>query len=516
MNTPFYQKLTEYCEQDLIPWHMPGHKRQLLTEDKLPGSEIDMRMEMEAAKRYDVTELPALDDLYEPGKSLSDSMDNLSKIYGSVRSYYQVNGSTGGILAAISACVRRGEAILMARNCHRSVYHAVALLELVPYYLDPPMLRAVGIYGGISAAQVDQAFIEHPEIKAVVFTSPTYEGVVSDVADIVRVAHAAGAYVIVDEAHGAHFTYDAQELSSSVACGADLVIESLHKTLPCYTQCAILHIGRQAADQETFIRRVERYIRVYQTTSPSYVLIADMERVTSAMEAWRTTEFPAYLARLRRYREAWKGLQHIRLLSLKDVEEYGGYGYDETRLVLIPEMISGERLRELLEDRYGQVMEMASLKYALAISTVMDSEEAFARLDKALWELDSELDKETEAESADRIDSNTAQMSDRTIDSEDIMIPVLTEDTGERIPGEAWNLPSEDVAITKACGRLAGDYVTVYPPGIPVCVPGERITREVIGHLIRCYREGLTIQGIRSILDRDVSVICSDVDGRIR
>ena len=363
------------------------------------------------------------------------------------------------------------------------------------------MLRAVGIYGGISADQVDQAMKAHPEIKAVVFTSPTYEGVVSDVADIVCVAHAAGAYVIVDEAHGAHFTYDAQELSSAVACGADLVIESLHKTLPCYTQCAILHIGRQFADQEAFIRRVERYIRIYQTTSPSYIFIADMEHAIAMMDVWRTTEFPAYLARLRRYRESWQGLKHIRLLSLKDVEDYGGYGYDETRLVLIPEMISGERLRELLEDRYGQVMEMASLKYALAISTVMDSEEEFARLDEALWELDSKLDKEAEAETSDCIESNMTQMSDRTIDSEDIMIPVLTEDIADQIPGAAWNLPSEDVAITKACGRLAGDYVTVYPPGIPVCVPGERITHEVIEHLIRCHREGLTIQGIRSILE---------------
>lgn len=490
MNTPFHQRLTEYCEKDLVPWHMPGHKRQL---SNAITSETGTEIALEAAKRYDVTELPSLDDLYEPAGSLADSIHKLSEIYGSARSYYQVNGSTGGILAAISAAAGRGESILMARNCHRSVYHAVALLELVPHYLEPEEVEDLGIYGGIKAEQVADALREYPEVKAVVLTSPTYEGIVSDLASIVQTAHEFGIYVIVDEAHGAHYTFDSQDIESAVALGADLVIESLHKTLPCYTQCAILHIGKYAIKQDTLIRRVERYIRIYQTTSPSYIFVADMERVIMTMDTWRDTEFPMYLERLRRYRKKWEQLRHIHILSIKDVADYGGYRYDETRLVLIPDGISGEQFRILLEEEYGQVMEMASVRYALAISTVMDSEEAFRRLDDALWKIDAQLQK--------NLDSSKKDDADREAEhQETVMIPVLKQEVDSGlIPGIAWNLETEYVEISGSEGRMAGDYVTVYPPGIPTCVPGEKITRAVIEHILRCHGEGLMIQGIQRI-----------------
>lgn len=496
MDTSFHQRLIEYCDREYYPWHMPGHKRRYPDLPDYESSERAGRNNpadrgiwcMNAVKYYDVTELPGLDDLYEPTGSLADSMQALADLYGSTRSYYQVNGSTGGILAAISATVQRGEAILMARNCHRSVYHAVALLELTPYYLEPPFLNEYGIYGGISAKKVKEALKEHPDIRAVVLTSPTYEGVVSDIAGIVWEAHNAGIYVIVDQAHGAHYTFDAQDISSAVVLGADLVIESLHKTLPCYTQCAILHIGNQVTEQESFIQQVERYIRIYQTTSPSYLFVADMERVIATMAAWRKTEFPAYLERLRHYRKKWRELRHIHVLSHSDVQNYGGYRYDETRLVLIPDRISGEQMRSILEKSYGQVMEMASIRYALAISTVVDSEEAFLRLDDALCRIDEGLKDTSE---------NVWNHKSDEYETVHILIPVLKQETSSLIPGIAWNLPSEYMEITASEGRLAGDYVTVYPPGIPVCVPGEKVTSSVIEHIIQCYQEGLIIHGIR-------------------
>lgn len=521
MRRIFNERLREYCNQDYYPWHMPGHKRQRIEAVAAKGSEVgDGGLHgIGFGFSLDVTEVPGLDNLHVPEGVLAESLAQLPAVYGSLKSYYLVNGSTAGILTAVSAVCNRGDTIIMSRNCHKAVYNIVALLELAPVYLYPEMLEPYGICGSIMPEQVEQALQAHPEAKAVIFPSPTYEGILSDVCSISRIVHQAGSRLIVDAAHGAHLEFGKEFPDAAARCGADLVIESLHKTLPCYTQCAILHVGAgateavkkagstgKAAEAETegfkcgendgstgkcadfreLTQRVERYLRIYQTSSPSYLLVANMEDCIATMEEWRETRMVEYYNRLRRYREKWSGLQTLHLLTTEEVQASGGFAYDESKLVFcMPEgSWTGEEFRRKLEEKYGQVLEMAALNYGLAMTSVMDTEEGFERLNRALNGIDQELSQCMASQLPIK-----CQMDMLGVESDR---PVLSF-----LPGTALDMESEWVPLPESTNRTAGDYVAVYPPGIPILVPGEQISSSQEAFIQECIRAGLTVHGLQ-------------------
>ena len=217
------QKLTEYGKSDIYPFHMPGHKRR--------------KFDFPNPYEIDITEIDGFDNLHHAEEILKEAQQRAADLYGAQRSFYLINGSTCGILAAVSACTQKHDKILMARNCHKAVYHAVFLKELQAEYLYPKV-NDYGIQGQITPEQVEDAFLKHPDITAVLITSPTYEGVVSDVAGIAKIAHAHGVPLIVDEAHGAHFGFSEGFPKEAGKEGADLVIMSLHNTLPSFKQTA--------------------------------------------------------------------------------------------------------------------------------------------------------------------------------------------------------------------------------------------------------------------------------------
>ena len=245
--------------------HMPGHKRNPLCMMPDPYS-------------LDVTEVPGVDDLHHPVEMIRDLMDELTKYYDSKQTYLLVNGSTCGILAAITACCYPGDKILVARNCHKSVYNAIKLLGLRPVYVVPHrlegMLGQLGIAGEIEASEIRRRLKENPDIKCAMITSPTYEGIVSDIAGIAEAVHEKNIPLIVDEAHGAHFNWIPTFPETAVRQGADLVIESLHKTLPAFTQTAVLHQTGNRIDEE----RLLWALQTYQSSSPSYLLMASIAK----------------------------------------------------------------------------------------------------------------------------------------------------------------------------------------------------------------------------------------------
>ena len=221
------QKLNELEQSDIYPFHMPGHKRAFLP----------------FANPYaiDITEIEGFDNLHHATGILQEAQQKAADLYGAKKTYYLVNGSTCGLLAAISAAVPRGEKILMARNCHKAVYHAMYLRQLVPVYLYPED-TAYGIQGQVTPQMVRKQLKQTPDIRAVVITSPTYDGVVSDIKNIADTVHAYGIPLIVDEAHGAHFGFSQEFPENATRLGADAVIMSVHKTLPAFTQTALLHL----------------------------------------------------------------------------------------------------------------------------------------------------------------------------------------------------------------------------------------------------------------------------------
>ena len=229
-------KLKEYAGSDMYPFHMPGHKR---TGDMGFPDPFTM----------DITEVDGFDNLHHPEGILKSSMDWAAQVYGADQTYYLVNGSSSGILSAVCGAVPRGGRILVSRNCHKSVYHGICLNQLKASYVYPQEIDGLGIQGGILPSDVDMMLKRYMDTQAVLIVSPTYDGVVSDIKGIAQVVHRAGLPLIVDEAHGAHFRYGEMFPVSALDLGADVVIQSVHKTMPSLTQTALLHIRNNRPDR---------------------------------------------------------------------------------------------------------------------------------------------------------------------------------------------------------------------------------------------------------------------------
>ena len=395
------ERLTEYAGSDAYPFHMPGHKRREIP-DGIPGGFPD-------PYGIDITEIDGFDNLHHAEGILKDAMETAAAIYGADRSWYLVNGSTCGILSAVFATTENGGKILTARNCHKAVYHAICLNRLEAEYLYPEEITEFGINGGIRAEDVRKALEKDAmhcagnsgdvrgkitKIQAVLITSPTYEGVVSDIRAIADAAHEYGIPLIVDEAHGAHLEYADQCHSfpkSALEYGADIVIQSLHKTLPCFTQTAILHVKGKFVDQD----RVSRYLSMFQTSSPSYLFMAGMERCIRYMDGDGRNGMVRYEKRLEHFMERMEGLQ---VLEVLDREICGKYrtvaGWDPSKIVVSTmraEDFHGEELAETLRRKYHLEMEMTAPEYVIAMTSLMDTEEGFERLGTALLEIDGAL-----------------------------------------------------------------------------------------------------------------------------
>ena len=374
-------RLAAYARSDMYPFHMPGHKRRTGPEDSFMNSCVDSFTNPFAV---DITEIEGFDNLHHPEGILKDSMKWAADVYGADQTYYLINGSTGGILAAVCGSVPRGGRILVSRNCHKSVYHGICLNQLKTSYVYPQEIEGLGIQGGITAEDVDRMLNRYMDTQAVLIVCPTYDGIVSDIEAIARIVHRAGLPLIVDEAHGAHFRYDAMFPVSALDLGADVVIQSVHKTLPSLTQTALLHIkcnrpdGGCYADRE----RIDRYIHMVQSSSPSYVLMASIENSIYQMEQTDTAPYGKQLHRLRR---RLGQMRHLRLADTGLIGQAGIRDLDISKIVvstrgtcLYPAEdgltgFTGAQLDDILRREYHLEMEMCGADYVTAITTVMDS-----------------------------------------------------------------------------------------------------------------------------------------------
>ena len=273
MKRNLFEELKTYGESDFYPFHMPGHKRN-------PDSGFLPEM-----YKIDITEIDGFDNLHQAEGIIKNAQEKAASLYHSKETFYLINGSTVGILTSIAALSDRGKKLIMARNCHKAVYHGAFLNQLETEYIYPKMIEEFGISDGITAQQVEDKIQEiilregisdeqaGKLIAGIVVTSPTYDGILSDVNSIVKIAHNYGIPVIVDQAHGAHFGFHSAFPENAVSDGADLVIHSTHKTLPAPTQTALLHYNSLLVSLET----VKKYLRIYQSSSPSYVLMAGID-----------------------------------------------------------------------------------------------------------------------------------------------------------------------------------------------------------------------------------------------
>ncbi len=463
MKKGLFEYLKEYSDSDFYPFHMPGHKRN--TES---GSLGEMY-------RYDFTEIEGFDNLHQPESIIRDAQMRAAELYHSEETYFLVNGSTVGLLSAVSAIAHRAGKLIIARNCHKAVYHAAFLNHMELSYVYPEVITDYDLAGEVSVKALEKVIKEILElsgaeteqadrvIAGVVITSPTYEGISSDVKGIAELVHGYGIPLIVDQAHGAHFGMHPAYPPNGVEEGADLVVHSVHKTLPAPTQTALLHKNGNLIDGE----RLRKYLRIYQSSSPSYLLMAGID------EAVKLTKEEGFerLDRMLLFRNCFlnemKNCRHIRLCPLTE----------PGKLVLSVRgcSITGQKLNQLLRERYRLEMEMASGSYVVAIITMMDREEGFERLLHGLKEIDGEI-----AEGG----------------KEDILSWTELRPELHLQMKEAYTMPYAEAELAEAEGKTAAEFVNLYPPGIPLLVPGEKIDMsciEVIGFYIK---NGYTVNGI--------------------
>ncbi len=452
--------LKEYSKT-VYPFHMPGHKMGRLAPI------VDV-----SPYAIDVTEVDGTDNLHHPEGIIKEAQDRASKIYGSRETFFLVNGSSSGLISAISACSKPDGEILIARNCHKSVYHGVYMNRLKPVYLYPQVMEAYGLLGGIAPEQVEAALMANPQVGCVVITSPTFEGFTSDIVGIAEVVHRHSKILIVDEAHGAHFAFDDRFPKSALLCGADLVIHSVHKTLPAFTQSALLHVGSERVDLD----RLKFYLSIYQTTSPSYVLMAGIDECLNYMSANKEELFRNHFQYLDDFYKEAAALGQFRILTDEVIGRFDIVGRDPSKIVFTartPYLFDGKQVEEVLRQRFNIQVEMATQTQILAMATVADTREGFDRLIAALKEIDM-------------------KMPCPNWEKFDIMN--ITSRIYDPFAVEQMEKVLLDLADCRE--RIAAGFVVLYPPGIPILVPGEKITGEILGRIRQYITHGLTVQGV--------------------
>lgn len=459
-----YDKIKQYIKSNKS-FHMPGHKNGKL---RLIDDLYDL----------DVTEVPGTDDMHHPSGVILKARQQISQIYGSRSSYLLVNGSTSGLLAGISGVTKPDGLMLMARNCHKSVYNSAYLNKQKVEYLYPDYL-AEGFYDALTVDVFDQLVgeeFEFSQVDVCVLTSPTYEGAVSDIRAISDFLHDYGIVLIVDEAHGAHFNFDEKGPVSALELGADIVVQSAHKTLPCMTQTGLLHISKEAVESGRVDQfRIEKFLSMYQSSSPSYVFMASILRGVSYMQDHRKN-----LVGL------GDGIEEA--IKERKLRWLAGKGQDRFRLTgILPDDISmtGWELEKKLRKEKQIQVELSGEKHIVAIVTIADTIEDVREL---LDIIDGIISLETKHKKA----------------SDPEEIPGWPRSEARMDLAEADNKESYRLSIKKAGGEVSADYIIPYPPGIPVLVPGEVIDPihvEKIRELIRHNKE------VYGIMNGEIKVI---------
>ncbi|MBE5835827.1 MAG: aminotransferase class V-fold PLP-dependent enzyme [Butyrivibrio sp.] len=450
----FYNKLENLYNSNMYPLHMPGHKRN--AEDIV----------LKDISKIDITEIDDFDNLHDANGIIAAAQERANKLYGADETFFLVNGSTSGVLSAISAVAGENDTILVGRNCHKSLYHAAYLRKLNLKYIYPEYLREYDLYGKIDPDTLGNML--NPSIKAVFITSPTYDGISSDIAKIADIAHKNGIPLIVDAAHGAHFGFSKELPENAIKQGADLVIHSVHKTLPSMTQTALLHVQGKLIDRD----RLRRFLRIYQTSSPSYVFMASIDSCMDYLDGTNKGFFDNLIKYKEEIIQATANTRHIKVFGNDIIN-------DAAKVVISVKntTMTGQQLYDILREDYDLQLEMAGASYGLAIISGLDTQEGIRRLIRAIIEIDEQLSEKTD------------NSYDEMLYHNEVIMPIY----------KAWDSDYDILKLDQATGACSADFINLYPPGIPLVVPGEIITQKLIDDLKRFIKQGMNVQGVLDI-----------------
>ncbi|TFE01899.1 aminotransferase class I/II-fold pyridoxal phosphate-dependent enzyme [Jeotgalibacillus sp. R-1-5s-1] len=468
-NQPLVEALAAHQNRHPVSFHVPGHKN---------GSVADQAFGQLLG--WDQTELTGLDDLHAPEEVIRDAQALLCDYYQSKQSYFLVNGSTVGNLAMILASCRAGDRVFVARNAHKSVMNACSLAQVKPVYLMPDVHAESQTPSGISPDRLRQAVQTYPDVKVIVLTYPSYYGHTGQMAELVKVAKEAGLTVLVDEAHGAHFSLPGFP-ESSLAFGADVVVQSAHKTLPAMTMGSFLHVNSEVVS----VAKVERYLGMLQSSSPSYPIMASLDMARSYVATYSEKD----AAHFHEVRSAFiERLRQITDVSVIEAE-------DPLKLMIRVAGLDGYRLQKRYE-AHGIFSELADPLQVLWMLPLLKEGQLY----------EAELDRAVEALkniTAEKMDGPAVKQL--VLEEEPFFEPAFTID-------EAVDLAVEMVDLDHVTGRLAAESVIPYPPGIPFILPGERMTGRKVQQLRDIVQSEMRFQGGAFLIEGKLKVVQEDND----
>jgi len=467
MKTPIQDFLLKHAMKNPISFHMPGHK----------GSAIYKRFGytefLENFMDCDVTEIIGADNLFQTEGIIKEAQDRYAKLYGVKKSYLLINGTSGGIIAAILASVPKGKKLIMARNCHKSVFNALTLADVQPVYAYPDMIEEYGISGAISADQIDTLLSANPDAEAVVLPSPNYYGICCEVEKIAGIVHKYNKVLIIDQAHGAHLSffnrYGVKNMPQSAEnCGADIVITSIHKTLASYTQSAVLNLNSERVDQYV----LEDKLQCIESTSPSYILMSSLDINASLLEEHGKQLFSEWEENLNYFYEQAKTIEGLKIIDKME-------GMDWTKLNFSLGM-QGAELEEILMEHYGIFIELYTGELVMCMTGIGNTREHMEKLVRALSEIAAEMKSKIALEEV--IQKSEAVNKTLTIPKQ----------------AELFDIPQykKRVPLMEAGGMICASSIIPYPPGIPLICPGEKLNAETLNYIKTLRELGEKVIGV--------------------
>ncbi len=460
---PLFEALQRYLSLEMVPFHTPGHKQ---------GAGIDpqwIKLVGRAIFKMDLTVLPETDCLFHPTGAIRKAQELAARAYGADRSYFLVGGSTGGNLSMLMGVLFPGDKVIVPRHTHKSVIAGLIMTGALPVYVHPETAPDWDLILNVSPDSIQKAMVEHPGARAMFVSSPTYHGVCCDLEAIVRAGHLSDWVVMVDQAHGPHLRFHPGLPSSAMEAGADICVESSHKIISALTQAAMLHVQGPNID----VRDLESVLLLTQTTSPSYLLMAslDLARRQMATEGRRLLDRAINLAQ-----DIRSAVNRTRGLYCLDAADVAPFRFDPTKLTVFVDGLglTGYQASRILNRRYGVQAEMADWDHVAFIVSIADDKGSGERLISSLRGLAREHRK------GGRKPKLRVQFPSK--------YPPMS-----MTPREAYFASYRTVPLRQAVGEIPTEFITVYPPGIPVVVPGERITAEAVEYVETMRRLGAII-----------------------
>ncbi|MBM0742317.1 aminotransferase class I/II-fold pyridoxal phosphate-dependent enzyme [Phormidium sp. CLA17] len=468
---PLVEALRHCANRLHAPFYTPGHKRGQGVASPLKD------LLGEQVFRADLPELPELDNLFAPESVILAAQELAAAAFGADRTWFLANGSTSGVIAAILATCNPGDILLLPRTVHQSAISGLILSGAVPVFINPDYDPALDIAHSITPAAVTTALANHPTAKAVLMVSPTYYGACGDVSAIAQVAHHHGIPLIVDEAHGAHFAFHADLPRSALKAGADVAVQSTHKTLSALTQAAMVHVQGDLVDRD----RLSKSLALVQSTSPNYLLLASLDAARWQMATQGEALMTHTLHLAEKARSQISQIPKLATLSHHHATTPGFVDFDATRLTVTVSGlgIDGFTADDILNTKLSVTAEFPSLQHLTFIISLGNTTADMNQLVSAF----KQLAQECRVQSAE-----CGVRSARFLSPIPCSLPSLS-------PREAFFAATETVAIADANHRISAELVCPYPPGIPVLIPGEVVTETAIAYLQKILASGGILSG---------------------